>query len=77
MKVKDIIAGLQTCDPEAEGYYGMFEGFLDKDLKRTSDTTHREYHEVYGITFEEKTVYQWCHRTNKFIEYTGVIFEVD
>jgi hypothetical protein len=70
-----MIEQLQACDPEAECYYGMFDGFLTDDMKWSKEITEKEGHTVYPIDFEEKSVYDFCVRTQSWITYTGVIFE--
>lgn len=77
LKVREIMEKLSEFDPEADCFYGRFVRFLDDDFKQADEITDKEWHDVYDIDCEEKTVYHWCHRTQQFIPYTGVIFEVD
>lgn len=78
MKVKDLIALLQTMPQDAECYYGEFTNFLTADMKDCrGNITEYQRHDVYDIGCELKTVYQWSIRQQQYIPYTGVIFETD
>jgi hypothetical protein len=77
LTVKEVMEILSKQDPKEKCYFGMFDRFLTDDLKPSPGITDKEEHDVYDLVCEYKTVYQWCHRTQKHIPYTGVFFEVD
>jgi hypothetical protein len=77
MKVHELIKKLSALPQDAECYYASFQGFLTDDLQSSKAITNKRDCEVYNIECELETVYQWVVREQRFVPYTGVIFEVD
>ncbi len=75
MKVKELIEKLSQFHPETECYRGDFHGFLNEDMEFVSEVTTRQAHNVYPLDVDYMTVH--CHdvRHDRWVEYTGVIFE--
>ena len=82
MKVANLIKKLQSMPADAEVYFGRFDGFLFDGLKpvrpkNVKEITDKEAHDLFPVDCEFKTVYCWTIKQQKYIAYSGVIFEID
>lgn len=81
-KVADLIKALQQMPPDADVYYGSFDGYLSDHLQpiRVKDKDNipdKESHTLFPIDCEHKTVYCWSVKRQCFVSYTGVIIEIN